>query len=188
MTCSTSQRSRPANFRIAPARTDLHALVRRCADLWAAQAEAAGLTFQLDIDPSFPAVALVDSAPSEPDPVQPAAPTRVKFTAGGEVGLSARAVATGRRPDRSWKFTVSDSGLGIAPEVMRRACSTPSSRPTPRSRASSAAPASVWPSAGRLAALMGGRIAVRSQPGRGSVFELQVEAEVGEGVQAARYR
>ena len=52
----------------------------------------------------------------------------------------------------------------------RRGCSSRSRRPTPRRRASTAAPASAWRSRRQLVELMGGGIGVTSEPGSGSTF------------------
>ena len=51
-------------------------------------------------------------------------------------------------------------------EQQRTACSRSSRRPTARRRASTAAPASAWRSAGSSAALMGGEITVQQRAGR----------------------
>ena len=103
----------------------------------------------------------------------------VKFTASGEVGLAVRAVAAGR--DRMLlKFTVSDTGCGIPPEVMPRLFDAFEQADPSISREFGGTGLGLAISQ-RLAALMGGRITVRSEAGEGSAFELVIEAEVGHG-------
>ena len=162
-------------FQILPEPTDLHALVRRCAGLWSPQAEAAGLTFDVRIDPSAPEAVLVDAGRLS-QILFNLLSNAVKFTASGQVGLAVRACAAGR--DRVLlKFTVSDTGRGIAPEVLPRLFDAFEQADPSISREFGGTGLGLAISQ-RLAALMGGRIAVRSEPGEGSAFELLIEAEV----------
>jgi signal transduction histidine kinase len=62
----------------------------------------------------------------------------LKFTEQGEVVVSLE-----RADARTMRFAVRDSGIGIAPAAQQRLFQ-PSSRPTVRPRAASAAPASGW--------------------------------------------
>jgi signal transduction histidine kinase/CheY-like chemotaxis protein len=165
-------------FPIAPARTDVHILVRRCADLWSPQAEAGGLIFDVRIDPSVPASVMVDAGRLS-QILFNLLSNAVKFTASGEVGLTVRAVAIGERRTRL-EFTVSDTGRGIPPEVMPRLFDAFEQADPSISREFGGAGLGLAISQ-RLAALMGGRITVRSQPGLGSAFELVIEAELCDG-------
>ncbi len=165
-------------FQIVPEPTDLHALVRRCADLWTPQAEAAGLTFDVRIDSSTPPTVLVDAGRLS-QILFNLLSNAVKFTASGEVGLAVRAVSAGR--DRMLlKFTVSDTGCGIPPEVMPRLFEAFEQADPSISREFGGTGLGLAISQ-RLAALMGGRITVCSEAGEGSAFELVIEAEVGHG-------
>jgi two-component system, sensor histidine kinase len=167
-------------FQILPEPTDLHALTRRCADLWSPQAEAAGLTFDVRIDASTPATALVDAGRLS-QILFNLLSNAVKFTASGEVGLAVRAVPAGQ--DRALlKFTVSDTGRGISPEILPRLFDAFEQADPSISREFGGTGLGLAISQ-RLAALMGGRITVLSDPGEGSAFELVIEAEVGEGAE-----
>ena len=168
-------------FQITPARTDLHALVRRCADLWGPQAEAAGLTFDVRIDPSAPAWVLVDAGRLS-QILFNLLSNAVKFTASGEVGLSVRAAATGRNR-ALLRFTVSDTGRGIPPEVMPRLFDAFEQADPSIEREFGGTGLGLAISQ-RLAALMDGRITVRSEPGEGSAFELVIEAELDDAFHA----
>ena len=71
-----------------------------------------------------------------------------KFTENGTVRLEVSRV---NLDGREWvRFAVRDTGIGMTDEQMR-SCSRTSRRSTRRPRASTAAPASGWPSAGATA-------------------------------------
>jgi CheY-like chemotaxis protein len=106
----------------------------------------------------------------------------VKFTAEGEVGLAVAGATAG--PDRTvLRFSVRDTGRGIAPEVMPRLFDAFEQADPSISREFGGTGLGLAISQ-KLAGLMGGAVAARSEPGRGSVFDLTVEAEVGAGVEA----
>jgi signal transduction histidine kinase/ActR/RegA family two-component response regulator len=91
----------------------------------------------------------------------------VKFTAGGEISLNAAAC------DSGVEFSVRDSGIGIAPEKLgvifepfRQADGS-----TTRRYGGSGLGLAIC---AQLVRMMGGRIWVESQPGRGSVFHFTV--------------
>jgi signal transduction histidine kinase/ActR/RegA family two-component response regulator len=167
-------------FQIAPAPTDLHALVRRCADLWTPQAEAAGLAFHLGVDASLPAMVVVDGARLS-QILFNLLSNAVKFTAGGQVSLAVQTVASG--PERAvLRFRVSDTGRGIAPEVMPRLFDAFEQADPSISRDFGGTGLGLAISQ-RLAGLMGGRITARSARGQGSVFDLVLDVQVAEGVE-----
>jgi signal transduction histidine kinase/CheY-like chemotaxis protein len=165
-------------FQVLPEPTDLHALVRRCSGLWSVEAEAAGLTFDVSIDASTPATVLVDAGRLS-QILFNLLSNAVKFTPSGEVGLAVRTVAAGC-DHVLLKFTVSDTGRGIPPEAMPRLFDAFEQADPSISREFGGTGLGLAISQ-RLAALMGGRISVRSEPGEGSAFELVIEAEVGDG-------
>jgi PAS domain S-box-containing protein len=94
-----------------------------------------------------------------------------KFTATGSVRLSING-ATG--PDGSFlQFAVSDSGIGIAPDVIQRLFEpfTQADASTTRTFGGTGLGLTI---SRRLARLLGGDIAVTSEPGQGSTFTLRV--------------
>jgi signal transduction histidine kinase/ActR/RegA family two-component response regulator len=167
-------------FQIAPAPTDLHALVRRCADLWAPQAEAAGLAFHLGVDASLPAIVVVDGARLS-QILFNLLSNAVKFTAAGQVAMAVQTVASGQNR-AVLRFRVSDTGRGIAPEVMPRLFDAFEQADPSISREFGGTGLGLAISQ-RLAGLMGGRITARSELGQGSVFDLVLDVQVTEGAE-----
>jgi CheY-like chemotaxis protein len=102
----------------------------------------------------------------------------VKFTATGGIGLAVR-VAGGGEGRALLAFTVTDTGPGIPPEVAPRLFDAFEQADPSISREFGGTGLGLAISQ-KLAALMGGGIAVRSAPGKGSAFELVIEAEVGD--------
>src|SRR6185312_15440669 len=76
--------------------------------------------------------------------------------------------------------TVSDTGRGIPPEVMPRLFDAFEQADPSISREFGGTGLGLA-ICQKLAALMGGSIAVRSAPGEGSAFALAIEAEIGDG-------
>lgn len=101
----------------------------------------------------------------------------VKFTERGEVGLAVSAVAAPTPGAMVLCFAVHDSGIGMAPEVRERLFQrfTQGDAGTSRRFGGTGLGLEISRS---LAGLMGGDIAVESQPGRGSRFELRLTLPV----------
>ena len=106
----------------------------------------------------------------------------VKFTEPGEVEV------TVGRPSRSGgdalgasRSTVRDTGIGIPPDGWT-GCSSPSARPTRRSRGATAAPVWAWPSAGGWPSSWTARSRPRAaaSPGEGSTFRLNIRPTAAE--------
>ena len=90
--------------------------------------------------------------------------------ADGEVRLRAR-----RTDDRAIQFTVADDGLGIPPQYQQRIFDR-FFRPPDQTRTG----AGLGPSIAReIAVAHGGRISVRSSPGHGATFYLELKAVDG---------
>jgi signal transduction histidine kinase len=96
----------------------------------------------------------------------------VKFTERGEVcvGLS-EVLSSGDDERREVRFAISDTGLGIAPEEVRRLCRPFSQVDTGLTRRHGGTGLGLYISQ-RLAHLLGGRIDVSSELGAGSTFIL----------------
>ena len=158
-------------FNIVASRTDLSALVKGCADLWGPQAAAAGLTFEVHIDPAAPTWVKVDAGRLN-QILFNLLSNAVKFTDAGGVSLAVR--ATPLAPGRvELAFTVTDTGMGIAPDAMTRLFNAFEQADPSISRRFGGSGLGLAISQ-RLARLMDGHITARSEPGRGSVFEVSL--------------
>jgi len=100
----------------------------------------------------------------------------VKFTARGEVLLSVRPVAT-EGDSVELLFSVRDSGIGIAAEAMGRLFQSFSQVDASTTRRFGGTGLGLVISR-RLAELMGGRMWVESEPGRGSTFSFTVRVDL----------
>jgi CheY-like chemotaxis protein len=113
----------------------------------------------------------------------------IKFTEHGEVVLRVQAESRGR-DNAQLRFSVADTGIGIPPEkqaVIFEAFSQADSSTTRRYGGTGLGLAI----SAQLVELMGGRISVESEPGRGSTFQFAVRFEVqqpGMEKQPARWR
>jgi signal transduction histidine kinase/CheY-like chemotaxis protein len=167
-------------FQIEPAWTGLQPLLRRCANLWTPQAEAAGLQFELQIDPAAPRWILVDAGRLS-QILFNLLSNAVKFTASGHVRLAVQAQASG--PDTAaLTFTVIDTGPGIEPEVMPRLFDAFEQADPSISRRFGGTGLGLAISQ-RLARLMGGAITVRSDLGKGSRFALGLTVPMSDRVE-----
>jgi signal transduction histidine kinase/DNA-binding response OmpR family regulator len=108
----------------------------------------------------------------------------VKFTASGEVVVSIRP-ETGPAGDRRLHFAVRDTGPGIPADRMDRMFRSFSQVDASTTRKHGGTGLGLAISA-RLTALMGGRIDVESEPGRGSTFHFTLPERIAEGYLPAK--
>ncbi|MES2692367.1 MAG: ATP-binding protein [Verrucomicrobiota bacterium] len=107
----------------------------------------------------------------------------IKFTAKGSVEVAVERVTTGAAPTAAGRcrlrFHVSDTGIGIAPDRMSHLFEpfVQADASVSRRYGGSGLGLSI---SKRLAQLLGGGIHVESAPGAGSMFTLEIEAEVVE--------
>jgi len=99
----------------------------------------------------------------------------VKFTEQGGVQVNVSAVPRGQRIEM--RIAVADTGVGISPELLPRLFEPFSQSDSSYTRRHGGTGLGLAISR-RLAELLGGRIEVASEPGRGSVFTFVFEAEV----------
>ncbi len=114
------------------------------------------------------------SSSTAPVPADPAQPARQR----GQVHAP-RVDRAARRLRARGRRRLHGRGRVTTPAVGSRrtrsaACSAPSTRPTARSPASSAAPASAWRSGRELRHLLGGDIQVKSEVGEGTTFTVRL--------------
>ena len=143
----------------------LRAMLEEASRMWAEQARAKGLTFILDVD-RCPARVAGDAARVR-QIVFNLLSNALKFTAEGSVSLLAEAVGDGVR------IAIADTGIGIAPdqqaavfESFRQADAS-----TTRKFGGTGLGLSICRS---LAEAMGGGVTLRSRPGRGSTFTVDL--------------
>ena len=105
-----------------------------------------GLTFTWWLDPALPPQVYGDAMRIS-QVLTNLIGNALKFTEQGEVRLHGRGRGAGRAHSVDVRFTVEDSGIGIAEDQLDARCSSRSPRPTPRPPASTAAPGSAWRSA-----------------------------------------
>jgi PAS domain S-box-containing protein len=160
---------RPAEFSLREAMDDV-------ADLVSGQAQARGLALTVDVAPQLPDILIGDVKRISQILIN-FANNAVKFTERGGVVL--RVCEYMRDTDQiGVRFEVEDSGIGIAEENIPRLFSPfqqldgSISRPFEGSGLGLAISRT-------LAALMGGRVEVRSRLGEGSVFSFEVPLRIG---------
>ena len=147
---------------------DLAQPVTEVLDLLGPAAAEKGLRLSAAIAPSLPARVVGDPQRLR-QVLLNLADNAVKFTSAGEVGLR---VEPGGEAGRI-RFAVADTGIGIAPEVQKRLFRsfTQGAADTARRFGGSGLGLMICK---RLVALMGGRIALESTPGKGSVFTFEI--------------
>jgi len=154
---------------------DLTELVGRVGTTWTARAREKSIAYEIEIAPDAPAMIVGD-------------PTRLsqilhnllsnalKFTESGEVRLKVGCERAG--PSRArLSFHVSDTGPGIAPEDLERLFQPFTQLDVSSTRRFGGTGLGLA-ICRRLAQLMGGELAVRSDVGRGSCFTLSLEVDV----------
>ena len=143
------------------------ALIDEIAGVMRVQADLHGLEFAVDVDPGLPAALHGDAARLRQILVNLLS-NAIKFTERGRVRLAVEVPAAGEDP-LAVRFTVEDSGIGIAPEVLQTLFTpfTQADASTTRRFGGTGLGLSIVK---RLAGLMGGEVTVRSRIGEGSSF------------------
>ena len=148
-------------------------LLREVADMMRVRAEQAGLSLTLEI-PDLPPVVLLDTVKLR-QVLLNLLSNAIKFTRQGGVILSVETQAAGAGKVRL-KFTASDTGIGIAPEDMRRIFE-------PFEQAGSASSNQAGTGLGLTISrqylhMMGSELTVESTLGQGSVFSFALTAQI----------
>ncbi len=153
---------------------DLHALVKGTTAMLAPQARAKGLRLATEVGPDVPFQLRGDPLLVR-QVVLNLLGNAVKFTDAGEVRL--RVARTAESPAGvGLKFEVADTGIGIAPEAQARIFNrfTQADDSITRRFGGTGLGTTI---AKELVELMGGRIGLRSEPGKGSTFWFTLELE-----------
>lgn len=162
---------------LAPVLVDPRGLMDRLIGPFGAQAEAKGLTFTREMRGEWPALARLD-------PLRLAQISNnllgnaIKFTPAGDVAF----LMEGARSDDGrmiLRIAIRDSGIGIAPEDQARLFQ-PFTQVDDSSTRRFGGTGLGLNICQRLAALMDGRITVRSTPGQGSTFTVEIVVDAPE--------
>jgi PAS domain S-box-containing protein len=156
---------------IEPHSFELEALLAKVAALFAPKALAQGL--RLRIQPPLPAPGLLRGDALRLEQVlNNLVGNAIKFTDMGEVEVEAQVVARSDQEVRL-RFSIHDTGGGIAPEVLARLF-TPFTQGDPGITRRHGGTGLGLAISKRLVMLMGGEISAESQPGHGSTFWFEI--------------
>jgi len=153
---------------------DLHALVNSTSRILSAQAAAKGIEFVVSIMPEVPPAVRGDAHHLRQVLINLAG-NAVKFTEHGSVTVHVSCQAESETGVHL-KFSVRDTGIGIAPEAQQRIFEsfTQAEQTTARRFGGTGLGTTI---AKQLVELMGGRIGLESAVGLGSTFWFEVEVE-----------
>jgi PAS domain S-box-containing protein len=155
---------------------DLHTALRQVVDLLAPKAQGKGLKLTWQVTPGTPARLRGDSSRLR-QILTNLIGNAVKFTACGEVAVRV-ASETADEPKVCLRFSVTDTGIGIRPDQIATlfAPFVQADGSTTRKFGGTGLGLSI---AKQLVELMGGKIGVQSQEGKGSTFWFTVVFEAG---------
>ncbi len=159
---------------VAKSDFDLHALVKSTAAMLAPQAQAKGLRLATQVGPDIPFQLRGDPLLLR-QVVLNLLGNAVKFTDAGDVRLRVARTAESLA-GVTLRFEVTDTGIGIAPEAQERIFNrfTQADDSITRRFGGTGLGTTI---AKELVELMGGRIGLHSQPGKGSTFWFAIELE-----------
>ena len=155
---------------IEMADVDVAKTLRTLHRLWSSRALEKGLEFNLEVSPDAPSMAWLDSLRVK-QVLFNLISNAVKFTRQGAV--SVRLDISERVGERMLRFQVSDTGIGIAPDVLPRLFGAfeQASAGTTRVHGGTGLGLAI---SRRLAGLMGGTLEATSRHGEGSTFTLEL--------------
>ena len=150
---------------------DLHETASQVVDAISFQASQKRLEVLLDLDPRLPLRAVFDSVRLRQVLVNLLG-NAVKFTEAGEIELAIQLL-----PDRTVKFSVRDTGIGIKPQYQRRIFEAFTQEDTSTTRRFGGTGLGLAIS-NRLLALMGSSLALESTPDVGTTFSFVLKLEL----------
>ncbi|WP_409026481.1 PAS domain S-box protein [Janthinobacterium sp. SUN098] len=156
---------------------DLHQLLQETMRAHAMRAQASGLELVLDVDPALPHTLLGDPGRLR-QVLTNLAGNAIKFTPQGEVVVSARLRASGDGMARL-RLCVRDTGIGIAADMQEAVFDAfqQEDGSTTRRFGGTGLGLSITR---RLVTMMGGRIGLSSELGKGSCFTVDLALPIGE--------
>ncbi len=170
--------------KIEAGRIDLEAIdfdLRDCLEATlktlALRADEKGLELMCEVAPEVPEVVRGDSSRLRQVIINLAG-NAIKFTDRGEVALTVQVEATNEH-DRTLRFTVADSGIGISKEKLQLIFDPFSQADTSTTRKYGGTGLGLTIST-RLVGMMGGKIWVESELGRGSQFHFTVRLGIAD--------
>ena len=158
-------------LQVAPRTVDLPQLVSQVEALMHVQALAKGLSLQIDIAPDVPRWVRADATRMK-QILFNLLSNAIKFSDTGTIALSVTSSAAHGAPTRT-VFTVTDPGIGMPPATVERLFQRFMQGDESTSRRATGTGLGLEISRD-LARLMGGDIAVRSEPGVGSTFTMSL--------------
>jgi len=163
-----------------PANVDIHEVTRRIAAVWTPSARDKGLDVSFEITPQTPQYVVVDATRIGQVAFNLLA-NAVKFTSLGSISLKldAREVQPGRY---DLIYTISDSGIGMSAETLRRLFSAFEQADSSISRRFGGTGLGLSISQ-KLAHMMGGEIEAVSVEGHGSTFTFRLPCSLGAAAQ-----
>lgn len=159
------------HLQLDPIPSDTVGLLQTCVELVRPMAEEKGLNLRVDLSPELPAWLMLD-----PNRVRQVVLNLLnnasKFTQAGHVALTARPLYGGPQGDML-RISVEDTGIGIAPDRQLRLFEPFHQADTSTARRYGGTGLGLA-ICKRLVGLMGGRVGVSSDPGRGSLFWVEI--------------
>jgi len=147
-------------------------MLRELRTIFELKAREKGLALELDLDPTLPAVLLLDSVRVRQVLVNLLG-NALKFTHEGRVRMSARGLPPSGPGDLDLVLEVQDTGIGIPAEAHARIFDPFRQQQGQSTRLYGGTGLGLSISL-RLAQLMGGSIELESEPGKGSTFRLRL--------------
>lgn len=158
---------------IAPADTDVHALLKRIALLWRPRADEKGLSLSLSFDADLPRMIRIDAMRVQ-QCVANLVSNAIKFTDAGDVRIFARVRNAGGAPELV--IEVSDTGAGMDGETLQRLFMpfVQADETIARKHGGTGLGLSI---VRKLTEAMGGRATATSELGKGSTFAVSFQYE-----------
>lgn len=159
---------------------DMRAALEDTLEVLATRAVEKGVELSLNIPPNSPTWLLGDPGRFR-QIILNLVGNAVKFTESGEVSIRAYWSGTNESGQARWKIAVRDDGIGISQKQKERLFKSFSQVDASTSRKFGGTGLGLA-ICQRLTAMMNGRVTVTSQPGRGSVFTMQVALPIAQQV------